>query len=240
MLCVCSTQCAGVHRGLGVQVSQVMSCKLDHWSEEQIQMMQQKGNDVVNEMFAWHVPTGVLKPAPDAERPERESFINAKYVDKAFYKEESRPRQPPAWTAPASTVDRLSYRNSSSAGMVEFVGMLEVHLIEGINLVAGDLNGLSDPYCVVQLGRQQMKTRKKKNTLNPRWEEKLLLCWDGKDALNITVYDWDRFTKDDFIGSARVALDQLQPNKPVEFIINLEEVSHGQVRLSATFIPISH
>ena len=43
------------------------------------------------------------------------------------------------------------------------------------DLVAKDLNGYSDPYCVVKVnGEVKYRTRVKKKTLNPEWEETLM------------------------------------------------------------------
>lgn len=43
------------------------------------------------------------------------------------------------------------------------------------DLVAKDLNGYSDPYCVVKINSEvKYRTRVKKKTLNPEWEETLM------------------------------------------------------------------
>jgi hypothetical protein len=41
---------------------------------------------------------------------------------------------------------------------------------------AGGLAGFSDPYVTVTVGRKTQKTKIVKQTLNPRWNEKMLLC----------------------------------------------------------------
>lgn len=41
--------------------------------------------------------------------------------------------------------------------------------------MAKDLNGYSDPYCVVKINSEvKYRTRVKKKTLNPEWEETLM------------------------------------------------------------------
>jgi hypothetical protein len=50
---------------------------------------------------------------------------------------------------------------------VEQVSTLNVKIEKGNDLAAQDLNGFSDPYCVVFFGKQKLKTNVKYKTLNP-------------------------------------------------------------------------
>jgi hypothetical protein len=50
---------------------------------------------------------------------------------------------------------------------VEQVSILNVKIEKGNDLAAQDLNGFSDPYCVVFFGKQKVKTNVKYKTLNP-------------------------------------------------------------------------
>ena len=54
---------------------------------------------------------------------------------------------------------------------------LEVTIFEAKNLPAADDNGLSDPYVEINLGgdSSSRKTVVRKKTLNPRWQQPLLL-----------------------------------------------------------------
>jgi Ca2+-dependent lipid-binding protein len=38
-----------------------------------------------------------------------------------------------------------------------------------------DLNGLSDPYCIVKLGAQNVKSKVVKKSVNPKWDEEFSL-----------------------------------------------------------------
>ena len=90
-------------------------------------------------------------------------------------------------------------------------GELEIFDISARHLTASDHTGTvtrrmgrranSDPYCVFQLGRAEVKTKVVKKDLNPVWEDVLHLevCSD-KDQLCVRVFDWDRLTKDDPLG----------------------------------------
>ena len=43
--------CAGIHRGFGVQTSFVRSVKMDNWSEKQLKMMESGGNKLLQEFL---------------------------------------------------------------------------------------------------------------------------------------------------------------------------------------------
>jgi stromal membrane-associated protein len=57
---------------------------------------------------------------------------------------------------------------------VEFLGMLKVRIVRGIGLAVRDLLS-SDPYVVVTLGQQVLKTRVINRSLNPVWNEEIIL-----------------------------------------------------------------
>ena len=54
-------------------------------------------------------------------------------------------------------------------------GVLSVRVLRGINLVKRDADG-SDPYVVLHLDNQKLKTSVIKNTVNPVWNEDLTLA----------------------------------------------------------------
>ena len=89
--CFLCTQCAGVHRSLGVHVSFVLSLGLDSWSAAQVAHMASWGNERVNQAFEYHVPHDWAHPDPDEDRQYRTKYITAKYADRKFCAE-SAPR----------------------------------------------------------------------------------------------------------------------------------------------------
>ena len=69
------TQCAGVHRSLGVHISAMLSTKLDDWTNDQLDNMDIIGNTRSNTTFEFHVPDIWGKPHPDEDREYRELYI---------------------------------------------------------------------------------------------------------------------------------------------------------------------
>ena len=89
--------------------------------------------------------------------------------------------------------------------------------IEAIDLLAGDSNGLSDPYFlipqgqtgVVDLPTKRNRTKRIDKTLNPIWNESFLIEFDPMKCkkLKIEVYDHDYIGSDDFLGAGFVTLE---------------------------------
>ncbi|KAL1535121.1 putative ADP-ribosylation factor GTPase-activating protein AGD11 [Salvia divinorum] len=104
---------------------------------------------------------------------------------------------------------KAAKKSNSMAGMVEFVGLINVKIVRGTDLAVRDMVS-SDPYVVLNLGNQSMKTRVIKNNLNPVWNEKLMLSIpEDIPPLKLIVYDKDTFSTDDFMGSAEIDIQPL-------------------------------
>ncbi|KAF4317897.1 hypothetical protein BBO99_00005309 [Phytophthora kernoviae] len=96
-------------------------------------------------------------------------------------------------------------------GKKKFV--LNVVLFKCHDLAAADMDvvgGKSDPYVVFKLGDETKKSSCIMNNLNPQWSppEKFqfeLDEWEN-EFLIAQVYDYDRLSKDDLIGSAVIPL----------------------------------
>jgi C2 domain len=136
-------------------------------------------------------------------------------------------------------------QSSAPASISSDEELLDTYLLlvqEARNLVAADLNGKSDPYCKVRLAREgsagtdnvrvEHTTKVVKKDLNPKWEEVVDLdasSFTRADTLIIDIFDRDTLTKDDHIGSTRVAMDQLfrdlgeDPEKGAWFPLSLPE-----------------
>ncbi|XP_010928063.1 C2 and GRAM domain-containing protein At1g03370 isoform X2 [Elaeis guineensis] len=69
------------------------------------------------------------------------------------------------------------------------------------------LNGLSDPFVKLQLGKQRAKTMVVKKNSNPVWNEEFsFLVGDPSEELMVYVLDEDKIFSDDFLGQVKVPL----------------------------------
>ena len=250
--CFLCTQCAAVHRSLGVHVSFVLSLGLDSWSAAQVARMASWGNERVNQAFEYHVPHDWAHPDPDEERQYRTRYITAKYADRKFCAE-SAPRdrsEDPhpiratprrrnsrfrlsavdgaAAAAAAASIAAAGLNSGSGGsvgrrqGMVEYAGLLKVRLIRATSLALDEAC-----YCRVRLGSQSLRTRTGTKALDGAarlvWNEVVLLCWDGTDALNLEVWaSRDAWGGDAQLAScAAVSIDGIATHAPTHLAVDL-------------------
>ncbi|KAG0484788.1 hypothetical protein HPP92_008669 [Vanilla planifolia] len=82
------------------------------------------------------------------------------------------------------------------------LGLLRVRLLRGVNLAVRDFF-TSDPYVVLRMGKQKLKSRVIKRNVNPEWNEELTLyVEDPSLPVKLKVYDKDTFSFDDPMGNA--------------------------------------
>lgn len=87
---------------------------------------------------------------------------------------------------------------------------LVVRVMEARNLPAMDLNGLSDPYVKLQLGKQRSKTKVVKKSLKPCWgEEFSFRVEDLNEELVVSVLDEDKYFNDDFVGQVKIPVSRV-------------------------------
>ena len=82
-------------------------------------------------------------------------------------------------------------------------GMIQFHSISANNLPNRDLVMDSDPYVVFSNKKngQSVQTKMVKNCADPIWNEHLMLSVNENEQIDITIYDQDTVTVDDFLCS---------------------------------------
>eukprot|EP01121_Diplochlamys_sp_Union-15-3_P003777 TRINITY_DN1371_c0_g1_i1.p1 TRINITY_DN1371_c0_g1~~TRINITY_DN1371_c0_g1_i1.p1 ORF type:complete len:291 (+),score=82.41 TRINITY_DN1371_c0_g1_i1:64-873(+) len=120
-------------------------------------------------------------------------------------------------------------------------GTIRVRVIGAHGLPSKDMNGYADPYCEVSVNHQFVqKTHKIKKTLNPQWNVTFDLPVHNPktDILHFTIKDWDRFSKDDPLGTGSLVLHDLIRNVEKNISIPLKSVlnnrSAGTVNVGVT------
>ncbi|EDQ86659.1 uncharacterized protein MONBRDRAFT_10752 [Monosiga brevicollis MX1] len=97
---------------------------------------------------------------------------------------------------------------------------ISVEVLQAANLLPADITGLADPYVKMYIQpdpskKTKQKTKVVKKSLNPEWNEKF--TWTLSSAtklehrfLTIEVWDWDRITRNDFMGAMAFELKELE------------------------------
>ena len=217
-------KCCGVHRSLGTHISKVLSVTLDEWSDEEVDsMIEIGGNASANSIYEAFVPEGSSKPGPDVSHDQRMRFIRSKYELQEFLKPSLRITSGKACSTKKSSFLKSSlstkfmdsFRTNSSSkkmfeeGMVEFIGLLKVTVKKGTNLAIRDMMS-SDPYVVLNLGKQKLQTTVVNSNLNPIWNQELMLSVpESYGPVKLQVYDYDTFSSDDIMGEAELDIQPL-------------------------------
>eukprot|EP01134_Creolimax_fragrantissima_P005501 CFRG5501T1 len=130
--------------------------------------------------------------------------------------------------------------------MVFAHGWITIHVQEGRNLRGADLNGLSDPYVTVDLGKRRLvKTKVMKETLNPQWNEvfKFPLNMEMNDVI-FTVKDKD-LLRTDKLGYLTISAEKLLTGHEFQGWFPLAKKAHeecvegapqGEVKIHIQFV----
>ncbi|XP_026316222.1 multiple C2 and transmembrane domain-containing protein [Hyposmocoma kahamanoa] len=130
---------------------------------------------------------------------------------------------------------RLSDVNKKLKAQI-WSSVVTIVLVEAKNLQAMDLDTRSsDPYCKFRLGNEKYKSKVVWKTLHPSWLEQfdLHLYDDQEQILEVTVWDKDKQSKDDFLGRCLIDLSKLAREKTHNIWADLED-GNGQIFLLLT------
>ncbi|KAM4720409.1 multiple C2 and transmembrane domain-containing protein 1 isoform 2-T2 [Anableps anableps] len=87
------------------------------------------------------------------------------------------------------------------------VGIVQVKVLRAEGLMAADVTGKSDPFCVLELNNDRLQTHTIYKNLNPEWNK--VFTFNVKDVhsvLEVSVFDEDRDRSADFLGKVAIPL----------------------------------
>uniref|UniRef100_A0A4W6G404 Multiple C2 domains, transmembrane 2b n=1 Tax=Lates calcarifer TaxID=8187 RepID=A0A4W6G404_LATCA len=120
------------------------------------------------------------------------------------------------------------------------VGFLQVKVIKASDLMAADLNGKSDPFCVLELGNDRLQTHTIYKTLNPEWNKVFTFpVKDIHDVLVVTIFDEDGDKAPDFLGKVAIPLLSIRRGQQIAFPLKKEDLgglSKGSITLELDVI----
>ncbi|XP_006517529.3 multiple C2 and transmembrane domain-containing protein 1 isoform X4 [Mus musculus] len=106
------------------------------------------------------------------------------------------------------------------------VGFLQVKVIRAEGLMAADVTGKSDPFCVVELNNDRLLTHTVYKNLNPEWNK--VFTFNIKDihsVLEVTVYDEDRDRSADFLGRVAIPLLSIQNGEQKAYVLKNKQLT---------------
>ncbi|XP_058244091.1 multiple C2 and transmembrane domain-containing protein 2 isoform X2 [Hemibagrus wyckioides] len=132
-----------------------------------------------------------------------------------------------------STLKKYSLKNTLDN--MQDVGYLQVKVLRATDLSSTDLNGKSDPFCVLELGNSKLQTQTIYKTLNPEWRTAFTVpIKDIHDVLMLTVFSEDGDKAPDFLGKVGIPLLTVSNGQQVTNLLkkyNLEDTSKGSITL---------
>uniref|UniRef100_A0A8K9Y5X4 Multiple C2 domains, transmembrane 2b n=1 Tax=Oncorhynchus mykiss TaxID=8022 RepID=A0A8K9Y5X4_ONCMY len=136
------------------------------------------------------------------------------------------------------TLEKYSFK--SSFRNLRDVGFLQVKIIKATDLLAADLNGKSDPFCVLELGNDRLQTHTIYKTLNPNWNKVFTFpVKDIHDILELTIFDEDGDKAPDFLGKVAIPLLSIHNGQPICCPLKKEDLgclSKGSISLELELV----
>ncbi|KAJ3018929.1 hypothetical protein HKX48_002532 [Thoreauomyces humboldtii] len=101
------------------------------------------------------------------------------------------------------------------------MGLLTIDIVGATNLpYESNVTRTSfdcDPFVVISYGRKTFRTRTLRHTLQPNWNERVFLHVRHSElqlgwAVNMSVYDYDKFSNNDYIGTTELRISEVVAN----------------------------
>ncbi|XP_058078241.1 probable ADP-ribosylation factor GTPase-activating protein AGD11 isoform X3 [Magnolia sinica] len=215
-------KCSGVHRSLGVHISKVLSVKLDEWTEEEVDSLEEMGgNAIVNMKYEAFLPENYKKPSPDSSIEERSDFIRKKYALEQFSKS-AEENASTSLASPSSSSHNVSPTSSSGPSLDKKRG-------EKQHTSSGRLHGLGHAFRNSRKKKVSEQKTAKINSMVGMVEFVGLIKVNVVRGTNLAVrdmttsdpyviitmgnqqqvYDKDTFSTDDHMGEAEIDIQPL-------------------------------
>uniref|UniRef100_A0A8D3CEM7 Multiple C2 domains, transmembrane 1b n=1 Tax=Scophthalmus maximus TaxID=52904 RepID=A0A8D3CEM7_SCOMX len=120
----------------------------------------------------------------------------------------------------AEILKRYSFSN------VRDVGIVQVKVTRAEGLMAADVTGKSDPFCVLELNNDRLQTHTVYKNLSPEWNK--VFTFNVKDihsVLEVTVFDEDRDRSADFLGKVAIPLLHIRNGEQKSYTLKNKELT---------------
>lgn len=132
-----------------------------------------------------------------------------------------------------TVADKFSLKNTHKC--VGDIGFLQVNVMKANDLPATDLNGKSNPLCVIELGNCKLQTHTVYKTLNPDWNKAFTFpIKDIHDVIELTVLDENGDKASNVLGKVAIPLLSVQNGQQICLFLkkeNLGSASKGTITL---------
>ncbi|XP_077376239.1 multiple C2 and transmembrane domain-containing protein 2-like isoform X3 [Festucalex cinctus] len=142
---------------------------------------------------------------------------------------------------PAEQQNQLdNYSLQKSLKNLSDVGFLQVKVIKACDLLSADLNGKSDPFCVLELCNDRLQTHTVYKSLQPEWNKVFTFpVHDVHEVLLVTVFDEDGDKAPDFLGKVAIPLLSIRSRQQISMPLKKEDLgglTKGNITLELELI----
>ncbi|XP_054632867.1 multiple C2 and transmembrane domain-containing protein 2 isoform X2 [Dunckerocampus dactyliophorus] len=133
-----------------------------------------------------------------------------------------------------AVVEKFSLKNSYK--YVREIGFLQVKVLKANELSSSDLNGKSNPFCVIELGNSKLQTHTVYKTVNPEWNKALTFpVKDIHDVIELTILDENGDKAPNFLGKVAIPLLTVQNEQQICLFLKKEDL-RGAAKGTVTLV----